>query len=110
MVMPMDLGSSQGWWPRSLPANHKSYLNKKQYKKPQHENYYPPLWLEPLDKAVHGDVDCVRLAVAPGGPLAVLNPSGGGEVSALGTVETYRGRTRETLAKGSSSPVLNPEW
>jgi hypothetical protein len=47
-----------------------------------------PLWLEALDKAVHGDVDHVRLADAARGPLPVLHPPRRGEVRALSTVES----------------------
>ena len=45
-----------------------------------------PLWLESLDEAVHGDVDCVRSAVTPGSSLTELHPAWCGEVGALRTV------------------------
>ena len=43
--------------------------------------------LEPLDEAVHADVDCVWSAVTTGGSLAKLHPPGRGKVGALSTVE-----------------------
>ena len=49
----------------------------------------PPFWLEPLDEAVHGDVDHVRLADAAGGPLPVLHPPRRGKVGALRTVQPW---------------------
>ena len=45
-----------------------------------------PLGLESLNEAVHGDVDSVRPAVAPGGSLTELHPARCGEVGALSTV------------------------
>ncbi len=47
-----------------------------------------PLWLEALDKAVHWDVDHVRLADAARSPLPVLHPPRRRKVCALGTVES----------------------
>merc|ERR1719232_316845 len=40
-------------------------------------------WLEPLDKAVHTDVDSVRPTEAPRGSLPKLHPPGRGKVGAL---------------------------
>ena len=48
-----------------------------------------PFWLKSFDEAVHGDVDHVGLAVAPGGALPVLDPPRGREVCALRAVEPY---------------------
>ena len=46
-----------------------------------------PFLLEPLDKAVHADVDGVWAAGAAAGSLAELHPPGRGEVGGLRAVE-----------------------
>ena len=49
---------------------------------------FSPFWLEPLDKAVHTNVDSIRPATTSGGSFAKLHPSWSGKVGALSTVKT----------------------
>ena len=49
--------------------------------------YFAPVWLQPLDEGLHGDLHGVRPAVAPRRALPVLHPPLRREVGRLGDVE-----------------------
>ena len=49
--------------------------------------FFAPVWLQPLDESLHGDVYGVRPTVAPRRPLPVLHPPLRREVGRLGDVE-----------------------
>ena len=49
--------------------------------------FFAPVWLQPLDEGLHGDLHGVRPTVAPRRALPVLHPPLRREVGRLGNVE-----------------------